>query len=411
MLMLVTAAASPAAQAGFGVYLPGLGAQSSGAGGIVYCVAQDTTPLSSNPALAREIGDRFDLTLALLQTRANVHVHDNPLAPDQKTTVVDNEYVFPYAGFTRRINDSLSMGMTGFVAGFGSVYDDSPYRRFGGDEKVSVTLFQLGVSTILAYEIVPQQSIGLSVNLSYDALKLKGMGSTLASFSETPHHFTDQGMDGIVGYGMTIGWYGQLTPWLAGGAGYRSKTYSNSKIDAYEGLLPNQGMLQFPASWGGGLALTPNRRWTVALEAQHYDYDGAPTFHNPLSRIEQHRFGSDNGPGFGWRSQNVVRIGVIYKPIDAVTLRAGHARGTQQMRRSSTLLAALAPGTTQKYYSFGATWLRKGGWEWTLSLGYEPTGRVRGKDSLPAMVGGGEVDIENSYPSILLSLARRFDAQ
>lgn len=399
------------AGAGFGAYLPGLGARSNGAGGIVYSLVQDTTPLSSNPALARIMGTRGDASLAWFQSRGNTYIRDNLLGPDDKFNVVDGDYFFPYAGFTLSLNDRLSFGMTGFLAGLGAVYDESPLRRFGGDDAASLSALQAGVSTLIAYEILPNHNLGISFNLSYDGIEVEGLGDTLARFSESPEHFTDQGLDGVVGLGYSIGWYAQLRPWLAGGAAYRSKTYTQGKIDRYKGLLPDQGNLQFPAFYGAGLALTPAPGWTFALEAQRVEYSKVLAFSSPLSQFPQQRFGADHGPGFGWHSQNVYRGAVQYAPSRALELRAGYAYGTQPIPRSETLFTSLAPDTNRRFYSLGGTWYRDRGWEWTAALGYEPTSTLRGKDSLPLIAGGGEIDVDNSFVSITVSVSRQFDYQ
>lgn len=410
-LPLLVGAACTNAHAGFGAYLPGLGARSNGAGGIVYSLVQDTTPLSSNPALARVMGTRVDGTLAWFQSRASLAIHDNLRGRDQDVDVVDNNYFFPYAGFTVQLSDTLSFGMTGFLAGMGAVYEDSPYARFTGDDKTSLVAFQTGVSSILAYEIAPMQNVGISFNLGYDGLDLKGLGGALSYGSETPRHFTDQGLDGAFGLGFSIGWYGEITPWLAAGAAYRSKTFPLSKIDEYEGLLPDQGTLQFPAFFGGGFSLMPLPGWTFAVELQRVLYDDVLTFSNGIEQFPQDRFGADDGPGFGWRSQNVFRTAVVYEARPSLTLRAGYAHGSAQIRPANTLLAGLTPSTPRTFYSLGTTWIRDSGWEWTAALGYEPKTRLRGKDSIPAIAGGGEADVANSFFSVTLSVSRQFDFQ
>lgn len=400
----------PAAHAGFGAYTPGLGAQSTGAAGIAYSLVQDSTTLSANPALARQLGARLDLTLEYDGAYSTFSINGNLLGPNRKYRSRARHFGVPQAGFTMALSDDWSFGMTGFVAGLGSDYKDSPFRRFGGDERASLMLNQVGVSTALAWEPVATQSFGLALNLSYDAIEVSGVQS-LALFSESPQRFSDRGMDGAPGIGFTLGWYGRLAPWLAAGAGYRSKTYALARIEQYEGLLPEQGTLEFPAVYGAGIAVEPRAGWTFALEFQRAEYSDEITFSSPLSQIREHRFGSDQGPGFGWVSQNIARLAVTWAPNPAWLLRAGYGRGSAQIPRSETLLSAFAPNTGTAHYTAGATWTRDSGWAYTLAAGYAPKVRLRGRDSIPAIAGGGEADIELESPFFVLSASRAFDWQ
>lgn len=400
----------PDAQAGYGAYTPGVGARSTAVGGIVYSLVQDTTPLSSNPALAQPLGTRADLTLEYDGAYSDFYIHDNLLGRDQAYQSSARHFFFPQAGIAVALSEELSFAMTGFLAGFGAEYKDSPLARFGGDDEASLYLNQAGVSTVLAYEVLPEQSIGLSLNLSYDLLDVKGLGA-FANFSETPEHFTDQGRDGVLGVGVTIGWYGRLTPWLSAGLGYRSKTWATGRIKKYEGLLPEQGNLEFPAFYGGGFAVTPHPDWTIAVEVQQVAYSDEVTFSNSLAQIRGNRFGSDDGPGFGWKTQDIARLGIVYQPSHQLTLRAGYSHGTAQMPRSETLLGAFAPNTGRSHYSLGGTWARDDGWEFTVAVAYAPNVMLRGRDSIPAIAGGGEADVEIHAPTVDLSVSRRFDFQ
>lgn len=386
-----------------------MGARSTGAAGMVYSLVQDTVPLSSNPALASSLGNRLDLTLEYDRpTVSNFYLHGNPAGGDQKFGNDDQNFLFPYAGFSRQLDHGLAVAMTGFIAGAGAGYEPSPFERFGGDPETSFQLFQVGISTIVAYEVLPDQHLGLSLNLSYDAVEVKGLGQGFAQLSETPEHFSDQGRDGSLGAGISLGWHGQLTPWLAAGAAWRSKTFAAKRIDRYEGLLPDRGRLEFPSFFGGGFALTPIASWTFAVEAQRYDFAKVAAFGNSLAQLPEHAFGANGGPGFGWRSQNVLRTAVLYEARPDLVLRAGYARGTQVASSSDTLLAAFAIGITTNHYTAGATWKPDGKWEWTGSVAWAPATRVNGRNSIPQFAGGGEADVETSALAISIALSRRF---
>ena len=51
--------------------------------------------------------------------------------------------------------------------------------------------------------------------------------------------------------------------------------------------------------------------------------------------------GATDGPGFGWRDQNVYKFGVQYLPNPGVVLRLGTSYATSVMPQSQTLFGAL----------------------------------------------------------------------
>ena len=396
------------AHAGYGAYTSGQGVRSSAAGGIVYALVQDSTTLSANPALARQLGPRIDGLIEYNSASSHVDVNGNLLGQNDDYKSSQRDFVFPQAGFVVPLTEQLSVGMTGFVAGFGSRYKPNPFQRFGAEERVTLALNQVGLSTALAYELAPDQTLGLSLNLSYDAIEITGVQS-LALFSETPQRFSDQGRSGVFGVGFSVGWYGRLTPWLTAGAGYRTQTWGQGRFEEYEGLFPEQGTVEFPAIFGGGFAVTPVNGWTVAVEIQRVPYSDQPAFGNPLSQIERNRFGSDDGPGFGWKDQTIGRVAVIYTPNLQWTLRLGYSRGTQQMARSETLFGTLGPDTSIQHYACGVSWDNDRGWEFSGAFVYSPSSTVRGKDSIPTLAGGGEVDVGMHAVTAAFAVTRHFD--
>jgi long-chain fatty acid transport protein len=405
--VLLTLAAMPA-KAGYGAYQMAYGGQSGGLGGVAYAVPQDTTPLSANPALAMSLGTRWDLGMDWETVDPTTSIHGNLLGRNERYPSRKRDFPVPRFGFSRPMDEAWAVGMTGFFAGFGADYPKSPLERFGGDPRVTLALAQAGISTALAYALAPRQHLGLSLNLSYQELSLKGAGS-FARLSDSPDHFTNQGRDGSLGVGFTLGWNGALTPWASAGLGYRSKTWAQRFKD-YAGLLPQQGLLELPAVYGGGLAVTPVPEVTLVLEVQRVLYEDQKATGNPLSQFlrEGQRFGSDDGPGFGWNDQTIYRIGLAWHATSRLLLRGGYSYGTQQIPASETLFASFGPSCGQRHASTGFTYGWGAGWELTGALSKQFRNQVHGENSIPLLAGGGEVDLELRNYSISFAIGRRY---
>lgn len=354
--LLVSVGYTCDANAGYGVYLHNYGVQSGGSGGAGYSLVQDTTPLSANPALAAWLGSRIDLIVEFVGPMSSVSIRDNAYGPDMTYRSSETRYWVPQAGWALQLDHGLAVGMTGFAAGVGAAYEGNPYERIGADRKVSVSFGQFGLSSVIAWKPVQDQALGLSINLSYQLFELQGL-EIFAPFSENSNRVSDQGNDGAPGIGATLGWYGRLTPSLSAGAGYRTKTWTR-RLKRYSGLFPDQGSMELPATFGGGLAWDFSPRGTLGLEVQRVMYGSESALGNRFSNLQSHQLGADEGPGFGWRNQTIYKLGMVWQYTESVTLRAGYSRASQQIRSSETLLNALVPNTSTEHLTLGASWYR-----------------------------------------------------
>ncbi len=399
--------------ASLGPFEHGSGIKAMGAGGVSYVGAQETTALAANPAHASALGQRYDIGLDLMLIRPDSSITGNALAPDERYPSDGRRwYPIPQAGFAMPLNERWAFGVTMLQAGLGPDYTRSPYARFGGGSRASLTLGSASIASALAWRPVEQHSFGAGLVFGYEFLSVKGLEfltSTDPQFqvSTTPDRVTNQGTDGALSVGFTLGWTGQLTPQLSAGAGYRSKAWTQ-KLKAYRGLLPDGGSLELPAVFGVAFAWQPQDAWTVALEWQHFAYGAEKAFGNPLSRLaEGHLLGSPDGPGFGLRDQDAYKLGVSWKVSTDLELRAGYLRANQSIQRSDTLFALQAPVALTTHYTAGFT-QALGQWELTGALVYCPRQNVDGSGSIPEGFGGGEANVNNQFSSMGLSLGRRF---
>lgn len=408
---LLLVLALPTAQASLGIFEHGNGIKSCGLGGITYAVGEETVVLSANPAHAASLGSRYDIGVNVFLPMSTSRIRDNAIAPNDQT---DNDgrrwYPIPQGGFTRVINDRWTWGMTAYAAGLGPDYARNPYRRFGADRRGSLFLTSVGAATALAWQVDAQHALGASLNLGYQTLDIKGL-SFFGPLSSTPDKVSNQGKDGSPTAGFSLGWTWRITPELAWGAGYRSKTWTK-KHREYRGLLPDGGQLELPAIWGAGLAWTPIPDWTFAFDFQRYQYSSEGAFGNSIGRLQppDHLLGDKDGAAFGFKNQNAYKFGIAWRATPRLVLRVGYIDATQINQSSETLFDAFGPVTATTHYTAGATWTVRD-WEISGYAYHSPEKTVHGEGSIPAAFGGGEADAIYEGVGAGISIGRRFGAR
>lgn len=392
---------------GYGAYTHGYGIKSLGFGGLGFVLAEDSYTLSSNPAGASVMGRRYDLGLDYQNPHPAATVRGNQLGPDDEEPSLSRSFPVPQIGGVLPISERTVIGASAFFAGFGTDYRHSPYARFGGDPRVSLSLAQAGVSGAYSYLVAPRQSFGVALNLSYQVLSLKGAG-VFGLISEDPDRVSNQGKDGSFGVGVTVGWRGAITPSLTGALSYRSKTWSQ-KFEDYAGLLPEQGRFDFPAIYGGGLSWEFGPGWMAAFEVQRVMYAAESATGNEFRQfVGGEPLGSRDGPGFGWNNQDICKLGLARQLSERLTLRVGYSHATHNIPRSQTLFGALGPSFSRQQFTTGGTFKLGGDWEVSGYAAHSPRHRLRGQGSIPPLLGGGEIDLKATQYSLGFSFGRTF---
>lgn len=393
-----------------GIFEHGSGIKSMGMGGIAYGYADETTALGANPAHLFSLGHRFDIGADVFTPQASARFEGNAAGPDESYRNTGHRVFWvPQGGMSFPLSERWAAGFTLINAGLGPDYDTSPYQRFGGARRVTLMLGSSSLVGALAYRPSPDQSIAASLNLGYQTLNIKGLQFLQSeSLSQAPDKVTNQGTDGSFSVGFSLGWKGRITPWLSAGVGYRSKSWTE-KHHEYEGTLPDGGSLELPAVYGAGFALTPRPDLRLAFDYQRLQNKSERALGNPISNLfeEGKRLGSHDGPGFGLRNQNAYKLGVDWSLSPKLTLRAGYIDTSQTVRSSDTLFGILGPVMLTEHYTVGATYLFET-WELSGFATHVTDQDVHGHNSLPAALGGGEVNVSNEVYGFGISVGRRF---
>jgi len=403
-LLLVAVVASTPAHATFGYFADGYGVQAEGLAGASIAYPKDSLAVATNPASLIALGNRFDIGADLFLPRRGASIVGNGAGPDQSFDGSGvSDFLIPQIGYAHALNEDWAVGIAVYGnGGMNTSYRTNPFGRFGATGEAGVNLEQLFVSPTVAYRIADGQSIGVSFNLGYQLFKAEGIG-IFGGYSSNPTAISNNGTDHAFGYGIRIGYQGQLTPDLTVGAFWQSKTYSG-RFKKYSGLFAEQGAFDAPSSFGIGVGYKLTSDLDAALDVARIDYSDVPSVGNSLSQLFLgHPFGASNGPGFGWRDATIVKLGLNYTISPAWQVRGGWGYTTQPVPSSQTFLNILAPGVVQNHFTGGATWTSDGGTEVSAAVMYAPQTTVHGSGSIPVPFAGGEANIHLS--EVIVSLA------
>ncbi|MBX3620647.1 MAG: outer membrane protein transport protein [Rhizobacter sp.] len=201
---------------------------------------------------------------------------------------------------------------------------------------------------------------------------------------------------------------GRLSDTLTLGASYSSKI-NMSKFDKYSGLFAGGGDFDIPANYSVGVAFMPTPDWTLALDYGRINYSGVAAVGNASTAAAL--LGSDNGPGFGWRDVNVLKLGAAWRMNERWTLRAGYNHGDNPIRSADVTFNILAPGVITDHYTAGFTWAANADSELTGALMIAPRKSVTGSSMFNGIMGpgaGGSETIGMRQMSLGLAWSLRF---
>src|SRR5688572_8528934 len=271
-----------AAHATTGYFSHGYGIKAKAMGGAGIALPQDALAAATNPAGMALIGNRMDLGVDWFKPNRGAEIAGN-LFPGVNGSYGGSDtpsFLIPEFGYNRMLGPNLALGVSVYGnGGMNTDYKRSPFTGFGGGSPAGVDLMQLFVAPTVAWKS-GAHAFGASLNLAYQRFEANGL-QPFAMFSSDPANLTNRGYDDATGWGVRVGWTGQVTPRLTLGATYQTKTRMG-KFDKYRGLFANQGEFDIPENFGAGMALKAMPRLTVALDIQRINYGEIPAVGNPV---------------------------------------------------------------------------------------------------------------------------------
>jgi long-chain fatty acid transport protein len=411
--------ASPLAHATNGYFPIGVGPKTESMGGAGIALPQDSFAAAANPAGMVMVGDRIDFALTWFKPNRSAEITGNtlPAPPFAPGSSLNGNYdgngrsnfFIPDFGYNKMIDPTTALGVVIYGnGGMNTQYNNNPFANTGATGNLGINLEQLFIAPTWSKKLNATNSVGVSLNLAYQMFSATGINGALQGMSSDPTKLSDNGTDTSTGYGIRVGWTGEVTPDVTLGATYQSKT-KMSKFSQYSGLFADQGSFDIPANYGVGIAFKASPVTTFAFDVEQIDYSGVPSVGTPFTSVPPAfggtgaLLGSSGGPGFGWENMTIFKLGMSHAFSSTFTMRAGYNHNNQQIPNNQTLLNILAPGVVQDHLSLGGTWTLADKSEITVAYIHAFSKTVNGSGSIPPQLGGGEANLTMHEDSIGIS--------
>lgn len=405
VLAALTSAAT-SAMATDGYFPHGVGLKAKGMGGASVASTDDTFAGANNPAAAAWAGNRVEGGIDIFMPDRSVsRTGAGPL--NAEVTSGSKTFFIPEFGFNKIINEKISAGVT--VYGNGGMNTDYAGGQVNcgrgaanvlcGSDGLGVDLMQLIVAPTISYKLNESHSIGISPLLVYQQFKAKGL-QAFVPMSSSPNSVTNTGTDSSSGFGVRVGYMGKLNDQVTVGASYSPKV-KMSKFDKYSGLFAGSGSFDIPENYTLGIGFKATPSVSLALDYQRINYAGVTSIGNPSTN--QAPLGSAGGPGFGWANINVFKIGVEWKAMPALTLRAGLNVADNPIQSRDVSFNIVAPGVTTTHVTLGGTYALSPTTELTVAYMHAPKKSVTGQSFL-----AGTETISMSQNSIGFQFGMKF---
>lgn len=368
-VLIAAAGLSTSAFATNGYFSHGYGMKSKGMAGVGVAYGQDALAAATNPANMVLVGNRWDVGVDYFRPQ-----RESEITGVGTLDANDSEnYFIPEFGYNKMINSNMSFGVSVYAnGGMATDYGDLNTRTGGllgtPGKKVGVDLSQLFIAPTLAYKLNENHAVGVSLKIAYQSFEAFGLQNFAmpAPFnaSTSPTNVTNNDHDSSWGYGIGIGWTGQITPTLSLGATYQSRTYMD-EFDDYKGLFAEQGDFDIPENYSIGFAWKATPQLLIAGDIQQINYGGIKAINNKMT--SPGKLGANDGQGFGWDDITVYKLGVAYDVNNNLTLRGGYSWTDAPYDGDETFFNILAPGLMEEHLTLGATWKLQSGGEVTVS--------------------------------------------
>jgi len=384
--------AAPSAFATNGYFAHGYSTKEKGLAGAGVAHSQDALAIATNPAGIAGMGERMDIGAAIFSPQRSYTVTGGGPATDGCNSQgqcnfrigpgsVDSnlDYFFiPHFAYNWQLDSASSLAF----AAYGNGGMNSNYK--GGSATINQTgvtgnhvtqpgtfgagttginLAQLFLNLSYATKINKNHSIGAGLVFAYQTFEAKGLDN-FGGFSSAPNKLSGNGADTSSGFGIKLGWQGQVSNSVQLGASYQSKL-AMSEFDDYAGLFAEQGDFDIPATATLGLAWDTSKSSILVFDIQQIYYSDVAAVANTITPLigscsptpsggnGTGCLGQAGGAGFGWDDMTIYKLG--YEWGDQTIWRVGISQGSQPIPKSETMFNILAPAVMETHLTFGLT--------------------------------------------------------
>ncbi|WP_124499099.1 MULTISPECIES: OmpP1/FadL family transporter [unclassified Burkholderia] len=331
----VLALFSASAQATNGNLMTGYGFSAASMGGASIGLPQDALGGANNPAGMAYVGTRFDVDMAFFHGYSDATYG---FTGNTQSTHVNTP--MPELGVNYEVTPKLTLGVSMYGAGEKTEYG-RPTLPLPGVLDAKSYLLQLNVASTITYKITPTLAVGASVIGGFEQFRVSGFVVPGASGALQP--VPSHGTATAYGIGGALGVLWKPVSRLSVGASYYTKMrYGRLSGYADDVLLKYGGHIDGPERYGVGIAFEPFDRFKVAFDWLHINWSTVAALADPAT--------------FGWRNQNVYRVGVSYALGSKWVLMAGYSHANSHVDTDHTLAAFFSPAVSEQAVTLGATY-------------------------------------------------------
>ncbi len=373
-----------------GYFSHGYGTQNKAMGGAGAALHMNSVSAATNPAALGFLGTRYDIALSLFNPNRSYKVTGSPSGYPNTFPLTPGEvesgsktFFVPALGYNRALTDKDAIGL--IIYGNGGMNTDYDATTFNGGKPSGVNLSQLFVGLGYSRVVAERHSFGIMPIFAYQMFSADGL-QAFANFSTDAEKLTNNDTDNGTGFGLRVGYLGQLHERFSVGASYQTQM-GMSEFSDYAGLFAEQGGFDIPATFTIGIAGQPMDKLTVAFDVQQIMYSEIKSIANPFSPADFQQgilLGSDNGAGFGWEDMTNYKAGVQWNGIENWALRAGYAFGAQPIPDTEVMFNILAPGVVEQHVTLGGSYFLCNDKELSFSLMRAFSNSVTGANPMEA---------------------------
>ncbi len=416
-LLAISGICSTPALATDGYFSDGYGIKAKGMAGVAIALPQDALAAANNPAGMALIGDRLDLGLDWFRPSRGADIVGNGAGLNGSYNGNGKQNFFiPEFGYNRMLDSDMSAGISVYGnGGMNTRFLSSPFAAgalatFGGKSPGGINLEQLFIAPTFALKVSKNNALGVSLVFSQQCFGATGLQAFTANplWSVSPANITDKGNDTTTGWGLRLGWNGQVADNVTLGATYASKI--KGKFSEYKGLFAEGGEFDIPENYGLGIAVKATPQLTVGADVKQINYSKSHSVGNTVDCFFAGtcQLGAANGPGFGWRNTTVYKLGSNYAYSKDLVLRAGFSINRQPIPANQTFFNILAPGVVENHLTLGTTWTLANRNELSLAYMRAFNKDVAGANSIAAAFGGGNANLHMYQDSLGVAYGIKF---
>lgn len=331
LAMAVAAAAgltfSASAFATNGIMQAGNGMAAHGTGGAGLANANEAMSGFDNPALVSGTGDSVSMGFSVFMPDRTVSQGGVDIVSDAKV------FAIPQVAFTSKINNQLSWGiMANALGGMNTDFRSGPNLGPATPSFASpqtVDLSGMLITPTLSYAINNDVSVGASVLVGYVNLRLRNLfGQAAAGFA---------GNEGsTMAYGVKLGVNAKVADGVTIAAILQPKL-SSDEFDFFKNQLAGFGFngdaeLVLPNLAGVGGKFAVGKSTDIVADIMYYQWTSVDVF-----------------DFFGWDDQIVYKVGIEFRPTEALAVRAGVNYGESPIKGGTILPATGLDAATANY--------------------------------------------------------------